>query len=80
MRHLAASLTMGVGMFAFIRVTNLPLDLSLDPPKAVLLVQTMVSVAFGGIVYVVASSLLRVSELGEILAFLRSRRPKAAAE
>jgi putative peptidoglycan lipid II flippase len=78
MRHLAASLTMGVAMFAFIRVTNLPLDLALDPPKAVLLLQTFVAIAFGGIVYVLASSLLRVSELREIMAVLRSRRSKAA--
>ena len=79
MRHLAASLTMGVAMFAFIRVTNLPLDLALDPPKLLLLLQTFVAMAFGGIVYVLASSLLRVTELGEIMAAIRTRRSKAAA-
>jgi putative peptidoglycan lipid II flippase len=79
MRHLAASLTMGVAMFAFIRVTNLPLDLALDPPKLLLLAQTAVATAFGGIVYVLASSLQRVSELREIMAVVRSRRPRAAA-
>ena len=80
MRHLAASLTMGVAMFVFIRVTNLPLDLALDPPKLLLLLQTAVAVAFGGVVYVVASTLFRVTELAEIRAFVRARRslaPKA---
>lgn len=79
LRHLAASLTMGVAMFVFIRVTNLPLDLALDPPKALLLVQTAVAIAFGGVIYFLASTLFRVSELEEIRAFLRTRaffRPK----
>ncbi|MGH2377912.1 MAG: murein biosynthesis integral membrane protein MurJ [Candidatus Limnocylindria bacterium] len=75
MRHLAASLTMGVAMFAFIRVTNLPLDLALDPPKLLLLLQTAVAMAFGGVVYFLASTVLRVSELAEIRAFLRTKSP-----
>jgi putative peptidoglycan lipid II flippase len=75
LRHLAASLSMGVAMFAFIRVTNLPLDLSLDPPKALLLVQTLIAVAFGGAVYLASSSLFRVSELDELIAYVRTRSP-----
>ena len=82
LRHLSASLTMGVAMFVFIRVTNLPLDLALDPPKSLLLVQTVIATAFGAAVYVAASTLFRVSELDEVIAFLRTRWPlsrKAAA-
>ena len=75
LRHLAASLSMGVGMFMFIRVTNLPLDLALDPPKGLLLAQTAIAVAFGGAVYVASSSLFRVTELQEILSYLRARSP-----
>ncbi|MBM4434682.1 MAG: murein biosynthesis integral membrane protein MurJ [Chloroflexi bacterium] len=75
LRHLAASLSMGVAMFAFIRLTNLPLDLALDPPKGLLLVQTAIAVAFGAAVYVVASSLFRVAELDEIIAYVCARSP-----
>ncbi len=73
LRHLAASLSMGVAMFMFIRVTNIPLDLSLNPPKALLLLQTLIAIAFGGLVYVGASSIFRVDELSEVIAALRSR-------
>jgi len=82
LRHLAASLSMGVAMFAFIRVTNLPLDLALNPPKPLLLLQTMIAMAFGAAVYVIASSVFRAPELDEILAVVRARLPfgrKAAA-
>ncbi len=75
LRHLAASLSMGVAMFAFIRVTNLPLDLAANPPKALLLAQTAIAVAFGGAVYVLASSLFRASELDEMIAYARARSP-----
>src|SRR5206468_5885295 len=75
LRHLAASLSMGVAMFVFIRVTNLPLDLALNPPKLLLLAQTLIATAFGVAVYVVASSLFRVAELDEILTVIRSRLP-----
>lgn len=78
LKHLAASLAMGVAMFLFIRATNIPLDLELDPPKPLLLIQTTIAVLFGGSIYVLASSLFRVAELDEIVAFLRARlqRPK----
>jgi putative peptidoglycan lipid II flippase len=82
LRHLAASLSMGVAMFAFIRFTNLPLDLALNPPKPLLLLQTLIAMAFGAAVYVIASSIFRVAELDEILAVIRARLPfgrKAAA-
>jgi putative peptidoglycan lipid II flippase len=73
LRHLAASLSMGVAMFVFIRFTNIPLDLALDPPKLLLLLQTTIAIAFGFAVYIVTSSLFRVSELDEIIAFVRTR-------
>jgi len=57
----------------FVRVTNIPLDLALDPPKALLLLQTAIAVAFGGAVYVAASTLFRVSELEEIVSYVRTR-------
>ncbi len=77
LRHLAASLSMGVGMFLFIRVTNIPLDLALNPPKPLLLLQTLIAVAFGGGTYIAASSLFRVAELEEIVGVVRSRGPFA---
>lgn len=77
LRHLAASLSMGVAMFLFIRVTNTPLDLAADPPKTLLLLQTIIAAAFGGTVYVAGSWLFRVSELDEVVAYLRSRVPFA---
>jgi putative peptidoglycan lipid II flippase len=73
LRQVSASLLMGVAMFGFIRVTNLPFDLVEDPAKPVLLLQTMLAVAVGGIVYLGAAYVLRISELGEILAVVRKR-------
>lgn len=78
LRHLTAALAMGVAMFLFIRLTNIPLDLALDPPKSLLLLQTTIAIAFGGAVYVLASSVLRVRELGEIVAYARWKRGKAS--
>src|SRR5437773_742217 len=82
LKQVSASLLMGVAMFAFIRVTNLPFDLVVDPPKLTLLLQTILAAAVGGIVYLVAAYALRVGELGEILAVVRARlgpRPPATA-
>src|SRR5256884_4822812 len=77
LKQVSASLLMGVAMFAFIRVTNLPFGLVVDPPKLTLLLQTILAAAVGGIVYLVAAYALRVGELGEILAVVRTRlRPK----
>src|SRR5438105_10729476 len=82
LKQVSASLLMGVAMFAFIRVTNLPFDLVVDPPKLTLLLQTILAAAVGGIVYLLAAYVLRVGELGEILAVVRTRlgpRPPATA-
>jgi hypothetical protein len=72
---------MGVAMFGFIRVTNLPFDLLvLDPSKPVLFLQTVLAAAVGGLVYLVAAYVLRIGELGEIVAVVRTRlRPRVAA-
>src|SRR3954470_11402272 len=43
LKQISASLLMGVAMFAFIRVTNLPFDLFVDPPKLVLALQTILA-------------------------------------
>jgi len=73
LKQLSASLLMGVAMFGFIRVTNLPFDLFVDPPKLVLALQTFLAAAVGGVVYLAAAYLLRIGELGEILAVVRAR-------
>jgi putative peptidoglycan lipid II flippase len=73
LKQLSASLLMGVAMFGFIRITNLPFDLVVDPPKLVLALQTFLAAAVGGLVYLAAAYLLRIGELHEILAVLRAR-------
>ena len=80
LKQITAALLMWVGMFLFIRVTNIPFDLALAPPKPLLLLQTMLATAFGVLVYVTAAYLLRIGELQEILAFLRGRLRRAPAE
>ncbi len=77
-KQVTAALVMGVAMFAFIRVTNIPFDLATAPPKPLLLVQTVLAAAFGGGVYLLAAVTLRIGELGEVLAFLRARSRPAA--
>jgi putative peptidoglycan lipid II flippase len=80
LKQVCASLLMGVAMFGFIRVTNLPFDLFVDPPKLTLALQTILAAAVGGIVYLAAAYLLRIGELQEILAVVRTRlRPRPAA-
>ncbi|HEV8535639.1 MAG TPA: murein biosynthesis integral membrane protein MurJ [Candidatus Limnocylindria bacterium] len=79
LKQVCASLLMGVAMFGFIRVTNLPFDLLEDPAKPVLLLQTILAVAVGGFVYVAAAYVLRIGELGEILAVVRARLRRNAA-
>src|SRR3989449_2650280 len=51
LKQVCASLFMGVAMFGFIRVTNLPFDLAVDPSKPVPLLQTLLAAAAGGSVY-----------------------------
>jgi len=80
LKQVTAALLMGVAMFGFIRITNIPLDLALDPPKLLLLLQTMLATAFGAAVYVIAAWLLRIGELQEVLAFLRARLRVPPAE
>ncbi|HUQ16890.1 MAG TPA: murein biosynthesis integral membrane protein MurJ [Candidatus Saccharimonadales bacterium] len=74
----AASLLMGIAMFLFIGATNLTVDLEQTKPG--LFLQTAVAMAVGALVYVAASSLLRVPELEEITAVVRARlgRERAA--
>ncbi len=83
LKQVCASLLMGVAMFGFIRATNLPFDLAVDPSKAILLLQTILAAAVGGLAYLAAAYVLRIGELGEILAVVRARlvrgpRPSAA--
>jgi putative peptidoglycan lipid II flippase len=84
LKQVAASLTMGIAMFGFIRATNLPFDLAIEPAKPLLALQTAAAIGVGALVYALASHVLRVPELRELLAFGRSRlgrapeRPRAA--
>src|SRR5438874_6296168 len=73
LKQISASLLMGVAMFGFIRVTNLPFDLFVDPPKLVLALQTILAAAVGGLVYLAAAYLLRIGELQEIVTVVRAR-------
>jgi putative peptidoglycan lipid II flippase len=73
LKQISASLLMGVAMFGFIRVTNLPFDLFVDPPKLVLALQTILAAAVGGVVYLAAAYLLQIGELQEIVGVVRAR-------
>lgn len=73
LKQISASLLMGVAMFGFIRATNLPFDLFVDPPKLVLALQTILAAAVGGLVYLAAAYLLQIGELQEIVAVVRAR-------
>ena len=73
LKQISASLLMGVAMFGFIRVTNLPFDLFVDPPKLVLAFQTILAAAVGGLVYLAAAYLMQIGELNEIVAVVRAR-------
>jgi len=77
LKQVTAALFMGVAMFLFIRVTNIPLDLVVEPSKPILFLQTLLATAFGGFVYIAAAYLLRVTELQEVLAFARARFRRA---
>ncbi|HKY50429.1 MAG TPA: murein biosynthesis integral membrane protein MurJ [Candidatus Limnocylindria bacterium] len=73
LKQITASLFMGVAMFLFIRFTNIPFDLALDPPKPLLFVQTLLAAAFGIGVYLLAAWAIRIGELQEVIAVLRAR-------
>ena len=79
LKLVSAALFMGVAMFMFIRFTNIPLDLAgpVEPSKPVLFLQTLLATAFGGLIYIAAAYLLRISELQEVLTFLRARFRRA---
>ena len=77
LKQVTAALLMGIGMFLFIRVTNIPFDLVVEPSKPVLLLQTLLATAVGGLVYVGSAYLLRISELQEVVAYLRGRFRRA---
>ena len=71
LKVMAASLLMGIAMFAFIRATNITVDL--QQTKIGLLLQTAVAVLVGVLAYVGAATVFRVSELAEITAAVRAR-------
>ncbi len=71
LKVLAASLLMGIAMFAFIRATNITVDLQQTKPG--LLLQTLIAVAVGIVAYIGAATLFRVNELAEITAVVRAR-------
>ncbi len=77
LKQVTAALMMGVGMYLFIRLTNISFDLIVEPPKAILFLQTLIATAFGGLVYVVAAYVLRINELQEVLVYLRGRVARA---
>ncbi|TMG47524.1 MAG: murein biosynthesis integral membrane protein MurJ [Chloroflexi bacterium] len=80
LKQVSASLLMGIAMFGFIRLTNLPFDLLVDPSKPVLFLQTLLAATVGGMVYLGAAYFLKISELGEIIAVVKTRlRPGPAA-
>ncbi len=78
LKVIAASLFMGITMFAFIRATNITVDL--QQTKLGLLLQTAVAVAVGGIAYIGAATVFQVHELAEITAALRARIARRSAE
>ena len=71
LKQVTASLLMGVAMFAFIRATNVTVDL--EQTKLGLAFQTFIATAVGGLVYLAAAYLFRIGELGEIVAVVRAR-------
>ena len=77
LKQVTAALLMGVAMFMFIRATNIPLDLVVEPSKPVLFLQTLLATAFGGLIYIAAAYLMRINELQEVVAFARARFRRA---
>lgn len=77
LKVLAASLAMGIAMFLFIRATNVTVDL--EQTKLGLLLQTLVAMGVGGLVYLAASRILGITELSEIVAVVRARLARRGA-
>ena len=77
LKVVATSLLMGIAMFLFIRLTNITVDL--EQTKLGLLLQTAIAAVVGGLVYLLASSVFRVRELGEITGVVRARLASLAS-
>src|SRR5881397_1454863 len=73
LKQITAALFMGVSMFLFINVTNIPLNLAQDPPKLLLFVQTLLAATVGVGIYLLAAWAIRISELQEVVAVVRAR-------
>jgi putative peptidoglycan lipid II flippase len=80
LKQVTAALFMGVSMFLFINFTNIPLNLAQDPPKLLLFVQTLLAASFGVGVYLVAAYVMRISELQEVIAVVRTRFRRGAVK
>jgi putative peptidoglycan lipid II flippase len=80
LKQVTAALFMGVAMFFFINVTNIPLNLAQDPPKLLLFVQTLLAASFGVGVYLLAAYAMRIGELQEVIAVVRARLRRRTAE
>src|SRR5438128_1699918 len=73
LKQVTAALFMGVSMFLFINVTNIPLNLAQDPPKLLLFVQTLLAATFGVGVYLLAAWAIRIDELQEVIVAVLTR-------
>jgi putative peptidoglycan lipid II flippase len=80
LKQVTAALFMGVSMFLFINVTNIPLNLAQDPPKLLLFVQTLLAATFGVGVYLLAAWAIRIEELQEVIAVVRARFRRRAVK
>jgi putative peptidoglycan lipid II flippase len=80
LKQVTAALFMGVSMFLFINVTNIPLNLAQDPPKLLLFVQTLLAATFGVGIYLLAAWAIRIDELQEVIAVVRARLRRRAVK
>src|SRR6266702_6501774 len=80
LKQITAALFMGVSMFLFINVTNIPLNLAQDPPKLLLFVQTLLAATVGVGIYLLAAWAIRISELQEVVAVVRARLRRQEVE
>ena len=80
LKQITAALFMGVSMFLFINVTNIPLNLAQDPPKLLLFVQTLLAATVGVGIYLLAAWAIRIGELQEVVAVLRARLRRRETE
>jgi len=80
LKQVTAALFMGVSMFFFINITNIPLNLAQDPPKLLLFVQTLLAATFGVGIYLLAAWAIRIDELQEVIAVVRARFRRRAVK